>query len=466
MDSTTVTGRASGGAGDLLADRILDSLPSGDYAIGALLRLVDVVESDSVETAAVECVASPRLLINPAFVEKHCPTSDTLLMLVMHELYHVLLGHTRQFPRVTPVENLVFDAVINSMLCRMFPEPSFTSFFTRLYKANRFPECLLRPPPGWKPSEDPIYIRLPAALAKPGQRAAASVYRALYSEVGASYEELYEILARKVSEQLAAAVMLLGDHVGPSDGDGPAGSSMLFEVLEQLVDGWPESPEPVRGRSLGELLETTRVRIGRSPRSNRQRLRTLIHQVGGSSGKSWSTTRWEIDERSVQGPIPVFDRRNLVMRAMGQPPLLYANPLSRRRQRQVRDGERVHIYVDVSGSIGELKGALYGAVLDCHELVEPQVHLFSTEVANVSLAELRRGTCHTTGGTSIACVADHMMQSAVNHAVLVTDGYVGISSQSQRRILADARLGVALAGQQTTGQSLKDVTDFWTKLKF
>lgn len=126
----------------------------------------------------------------------------------------------------------------------------------------------------------------------------------------------------------------------------------------------------------------------------------------------------------------------------------------------------MHIYVDVSGSIGELKGALYGAVLDCHELVEPQVHLFSTEVANVSLAELRRGICHTTGGTSIACVADHMMQSAVNHAVLVTDGYVGISSQSQRRILADARLGVALAGQQTTGQSLKDVTDFWTELKF
>jgi hypothetical protein len=86
---------------------------------------------------------------------------------------------------------------------------------------------------------------------------------------------------------------------------------------------------------------------------------------------------------------------------MGQPPLLYANPLSRRRQRQVRDGERVHIYVDVSGSIGELKGALYGAVLDCRELVEPQVHLFSTEVANVSLGELRRGICHTTGGTSI-----------------------------------------------------------------
>ena len=38
--TTTVTAENS------LADRILDSLPSGDYAIGALLRLVDVIESD------------------------------------------------------------------------------------------------------------------------------------------------------------------------------------------------------------------------------------------------------------------------------------------------------------------------------------------------------------------------------------------------------------------------------------
>jgi hypothetical protein len=75
-----------------LAERILDAFPSGSYALSALLRLLDIVETTSVPTAAVECRAQPRLLINPEFVEKHAPTSEKLLSLVMHELHHVLLG--------------------------------------------------------------------------------------------------------------------------------------------------------------------------------------------------------------------------------------------------------------------------------------------------------------------------------------------------------------------------------------
>jgi hypothetical protein len=37
------------------------------------------------------------------------PTPEKLLMLIMHELHHVLLGHTRLFPRLTQIDNLVFD---------------------------------------------------------------------------------------------------------------------------------------------------------------------------------------------------------------------------------------------------------------------------------------------------------------------------------------------------------------------
>ena len=66
------------------------------------------------------------------------------------------------------------------------------------------------------------------------------------------------------------------------------------------------------------------------------------------------------------------------------------------------------MYLDVSGSMDAVKGPLYAAVLDCEALVERTVHLFSTRVADVSLAELRRGVCKTTGGTDIGCVAAHM----------------------------------------------------------
>ena len=98
------------------------------------------------ETAAVECRLQPRLLINPDFVDAWAATPEKLLMLVMHELHHVLLGHTRLFPRLTRVDNLVFDAIINALLCRMFPAPEHTVFFTDFYDENHFPDCLLRPP--------------------------------------------------------------------------------------------------------------------------------------------------------------------------------------------------------------------------------------------------------------------------------------------------------------------------------
>ena len=165
-----------------IAERILDAFPSGSYGLLALLRLLDIVETDEVETAAVECTSMPRLLINPQFVEAHAATSERLLILVMHELHHVLLGHTRLFPRATPADNLIFDAVINALLCRMFPKPEHTSFFTDFYSDAEFPECLLRPPAGWQPSSP---APVPPALEGEGMRHVQAVYRALYSETGA-----------------------------------------------------------------------------------------------------------------------------------------------------------------------------------------------------------------------------------------------------------------------------------------
>ena len=113
-----------------ITDRILDTFPSGSYALTALLRLLDIVESPAVPTAAVECRVQPRMLINPDFVKRHAASPEKLLMLVMHELHHVLLGHTTLFPRLTRVDNFIFDAVINGLLCRMFPDPQYTAFFT------------------------------------------------------------------------------------------------------------------------------------------------------------------------------------------------------------------------------------------------------------------------------------------------------------------------------------------------
>ena len=133
-------------------------------------------------------------------------------------------------------------------------------------------------------------------------------------------------------------------------------------------------------------------------------------------------------------------------------------------RRTVCAGERVHVYMDVSGSMDAVKKALYGAVLDCREYVHPTVHLFSTRIANVSLDELRRGVCKSTGGTDIACVAKHMSENRVRRSLIVTDGWVGTPRGQHRITLADAKLAVAFLGTNNNANDLAAFANFTTIL--
>jgi hypothetical protein len=49
---------------------ILDAFPAGQYGLAALLRLLDIVETTEVPSAAVEVALQPRMKINPDFVAK------------------------------------------------------------------------------------------------------------------------------------------------------------------------------------------------------------------------------------------------------------------------------------------------------------------------------------------------------------------------------------------------------------
>ena len=242
-----------------IAERILDAFPSGSYALSALLRLMDIVESTEVPTAAVECRAQPRLLVNPEFVAQHANTPEKLLMLVMHELHHVLLGHTTLFARVTPVQNFVFDAVINGIVCRMFPGADHTAFFTEFYDAGVFPECLLRPPPGWP---DRVVIAPGIrALPSPACWLVHEVHVALYAAAGASYKEVFDALPRLLKAQAIADVTLLGGHAGDGTPDGQLEhrSPVLFDIVRGIVEQWPQPPDPIKGRSLADVLKATAV---------------------------------------------------------------------------------------------------------------------------------------------------------------------------------------------------------------
>ena len=232
--------------GDDLVRRVLDAVPARSHALGALLSLFRVEASEDVPTACVTCERRPVLRVNPAFVREHCRSDAHLFLLVMHELHHVLLGHTRLFPRVTPAHNLAFDAVVNALLCARFPEEAYTSFFTEQYGAEKGPLRLLAPP------------GLPAV--KPARLAA--LHEALY-EGRATAQEVFQAIVKEVAEVPLALGRLLGSH-GRAGDDGRWGTEgpvdpTVVDAIRRIVEKWPPPQDPIRGRSLADVLEERTV---------------------------------------------------------------------------------------------------------------------------------------------------------------------------------------------------------------
>lgn len=453
-----------------LATRILDGFPNSNYSLAAFLRLCDVTETDTVPTAAVTCGRQPRLLLNPAFIAEHAPTPQKLLALVMHELHHVLLGHTTRLRGTTPLDNFVFDAVINGLVCRMFPRPEFTSLFTDYYGDSDFPACLLAPPPDWRwaPTRPAPGVRqLPDSL----RWKAAAVHSALYSEGGASYREVRELLVQRFAkkarqrscgvEDLLHDVPLLGSHGDGERDDGDrlheqVASGPMLDVLRASLDDWPSLPEPLRGESPLLTLDLT-APTPRGVRSLRTELRRLIERVADTHCGEGGRRRVRTATCEGLTPQPSLARRSLVQRALGHTPLLYPSAVPHRRL--VPAGMRAHVYIDVSASMNPWLRTVFAAVNDCRECVYPLLHTFSTEVADATLPELRAGRYRTTRGTDFACVAEHIAAHRVRRAVVITDGYVGSLTPAQRQAVADTVLGVAYVGAEHHESELAPVTD-------
>ena len=496
-----------------IADQLLGAFPSGTYCLPALLSLAEIVETTSVATAAVECTLRPRFLINPEWVAQHAQTPEKLVMLTMHELHHVVLGHTRLFARATPLDNLVFDAVINSMLCQLFPERPYQALLTDIYSENKFPECFLRPTNVWT---NGVRITVPPVLLQPEHKHLAPLYKKLYTPEGATYEELREAFRGAISDEQFVKVQLLGDHSdeNPSSDQAPndvayavagkasgkstnglriefagetdalhdeadesacelkepkcassAGrletrSPQLLQEVRRIVEQWPRPNNPIKGRSLHDLLVSTTV--GLAPRSNRGALTKLLRTMSMQSGQG-RVRNLHMDSVCVESPIPRLMRRSVVLNAIGATPLLHQEQLDMKRV--VPQGEQVHVYLDVSGSVSGLVGALYGAILDNKQFVHPVVHLFSTRVVDVTFKQMLNGDCHTTGGTCIECVAQHMKKYKVKRAVILTDGFVGAPGVVARRILENVRIGVALTPDNSIRRDLEGLVEHWAQLK-
>ncbi len=431
----------------MLLQSILESVPLGHYGVAAMLRLIAIEESTSVPTACVTCGEYSTLRVNPEFCAKHANTREKLMMLILHELHHIVLGHTRLFPRANLLDNFVFDAIINAMLCHAHPGPAYTALFRDMYDERDPLQCFLRPAAGWAPGAQAV---TPLALLRLPELAA--MHRKLYT-VGSTYSELRQVLQEDARPNGLTVSMLLGNHEEALDSclnDAPA----LQSLVESIVDQWP-ADDFLPGKSIGESLRSMRLLIKPTKRAV---LRGILKKIGQAECGG-SVRRRSIVHCKARSPCGAAARREIVLRALGGTPLLFTHQRAQRKMQS--DGGLVHVYMDVSGSMDFVIAPLCAAICDCAESVHPKIHLFSTEICDVSMRELRAGAIQTTGGTALSCVAKHIKKNRIKRAVIVTDGFVGRIQGELAQAMQEATIGVALPAHHSSRADLAPYVNEW-----
>jgi hypothetical protein len=446
-----------------LAQRLVRCLSGATFEMETLVRLAGIEATRSIETAAVECRARPRMLLNPDFVAEHCRRDEHLFLLVMHELWHVILAHTTLYPRATVAQNIAFDAIINAGLARQFQGPAHRGFFEGLYDANTFPELLLRPPVGWPAS--PVYPPdRPAGVERLVMRlyppAGSEPSMPLYSDLLALLEDDASAALRGVED---LRERLLGSHgVEEIEGEGEVLDDEVFgELVRRMVASWPPPPFPLAGRDAGRAPHdwVGALRPAAAP-VKRAFARLLRRAIGPRAGALAKRSRASAVLPVGRGVLPnATDRLVPARRLLGLPATLYEQ-VAIQRERRIEPIFRAHVYVDVSGSMFELLPHVAGLLAPYVASGEAQVFQFSTVIEPLALADLRAGRLRTTGGTSINCVLDHALACPRLRRVLVlTDGYVGGARGDQSNALRERgiRIHVVLPSESAFRHDLEPI---------
>lgn len=451
-------------AGRAIRARILNVLPAATFHMDRFFQFADVVLSDRTETACVEVGPQPRLHLNAGFVGKFCRRDEHLLMLVLHELYHVILGHTRLFPRLTKAHNIAFDAVINSMLCRQFRDPLYVGFFTGLNGARRYPGRLLRPPQGW-----PGTCRA-ATGASPKERELMSLLYGPRAD-SVTYEDILGVIQPVLPDAAEGAgqddsgggraehhsnYVLLGDH-GGQGGSGEkdefaSKDPLVREILQRVAADWPVGAGLRVGRGDGRTAADFLMPTPRSPRAEfTSALKRLLDRAGvlrpePKSPYAWKRLTCGLDITTV---LPDWrDRHVHAWEALTcSAPLLYRSEIITNRPRWRR--RRVaHVYIDISGSMSEHLPWLAAALEPVQRGGQCRVFAFSTVVVEIRRGGLLKDRIPNTFGTKISCVYDHLLalprQQTPRQVVVITDGVTGRPQATQVAEAQDRKVRVTV----------------------
>ncbi len=449
--------------GDAITARLLACLPAVTLEMETFCRLAGIKTTRDIPTAAVEVAYRPRLLLNPNFIAQHCQRDEHLFLLVIHELWHIILAHTRLYPRPTMAHNIAFDAIINAALTQQFPQPEFRGFFESINQADTFPGCLLRPPEGYPnhpqyPPDDP-----PGTL---------SIMQRLYPPPGSAqhiskplYREILDLLRTHIRSMIAQGQMivepiLIGDHDSDQEGQTLL-DPIMREGMRRIMDSLPRSLMQSGKRGSGSAMSDRYSAVSAATEDAR---RVFAHVLQRSLG-----TRYGAQRRRARAPIPgisgisvipnAHDRMAAARQMLGVQGMLWGQPGSV-RVRVPETPSCSHVYLDVSGSMNNWLPALIGLLIPYVMRGHAAAYQFSTEVEKLSLDDLRRGKLRTTQGTDINAALHHLLsaQPPARSALILTDGFTGKPSEEHVRRMQERhiRLYVVMPHESAHPADLRD----------
>ncbi|MDY6431009.1 MAG: hypothetical protein SPL00_04390 [Bacilli bacterium] len=407
---------------DDIKKRLFSVIPTSSLHMMEFLKLMDIRFTDTeTNSAAVTCSSRPELLLNKAFVETYCKTDEHLFMLVMHELYHIVLGHTHLFKRHTEIDNIAFDAVINAILCRMFPGEEYTSFFKSINSEESFPGCILRP------------------IGNKTHQKFIPILKNLYFTNTGTYFEVYECISKELEELLknwSIKYVLLGNH---SDDNDDMNNPLLKKMLDKVISKWPREIV-VNGRDLGGELEDKTIKFAKAERNAQNKMKRLLRKSGvveGSVCKRKMSVQY-LQEEAIS-VVPDFKDRTLLTKSIVySQPLLYNSSLINKKI--VRESNiQSLVYLDVSGSVVNEINHFAPLLLKPYKNKECLLFAFSTIVVPVSYQDFRKGKYKSTGGTSLDCIFEHYFslpkKKQTKKVLILTDGETGkVADEYYQRI--------------------------------
>ena len=423
-------------------------------ACRGLLGISRLQFTDSVATAAVSLEARPVLRVNLDFVRKHCEGEPHVKALLIHEFLHLLLRHTLDIRHMTPAVNVALDAVINAIIHRKLGA-AYSSFMARYYAKAEGPLVLLRKcdaqdeehywhyccerrKAGFQP--DPSQLATMRWLGSEGNELWHSIYAGK-----AQHEDVLEFIKTKRIDRWRKMLtdgvpVFLGNHdegeVFDADDMPSELASRLRASARELV-GQGVLPDSAAHKP-GDLSvpPAQSAAVVAWERQTLQLLRRLVIP-DRSGGLQETPPAW--------ARLPVLhegDRRGL-LKSLWNPLVSEITWPTHRSQPR----GSVAVYLDVSGSMsGELKALV--ALL--HRFERHLRRPFWAFANTVEPAQLKNGRLVTrsTGGTSVACVIEHLRRTRPAKALIITDGFVE-KLRSGNYVIPGVRIEVLLTSKGT-----------------